>query len=214
MKLYSYVVDHDNGFAPNPYYGVCTLAHCKYGKGDKKNVVELANVGDWVVGTGGNSRKSAGNGKLLYAMRVDRKLTLQQYYKDPKFEKKKPKAGSYQQRKGDNLVKYENMTKRFVLISKKYFYFGDKAPIIPKRFRLHPIHPLEKKGPGFRSKFSDSFVNTFLGWLQRNHRAGILGIPHGYALEEARILDRDVCVGTEEETSHDIFPFKNRQSVC
>ncbi len=42
MKIFSYVVDHDNGFSPNPYYGVCTLAHCKFGKKGKKNVVELA----------------------------------------------------------------------------------------------------------------------------------------------------------------------------
>lgn len=72
MKLFSYVVDHDNGFAPNPYYGVCTLAHCKFGRKGYKNAVELAKVGDWVVGTGGKGKKSAGHGKLIYAMRKDR----------------------------------------------------------------------------------------------------------------------------------------------
>jgi hypothetical protein len=52
-KLFSYVVDHDNGFAPNPFGGLCTLAKCKYGTPAKRNVVELANEGDWVIGTGG-----------------------------------------------------------------------------------------------------------------------------------------------------------------
>ncbi|WP_202913488.1 hypothetical protein [Acuticoccus sediminis] len=27
MRLFSYVVEHDQGFAPNPFYGVCTLEH-------------------------------------------------------------------------------------------------------------------------------------------------------------------------------------------
>ena len=29
VRLYSYVFDHDYGFAPNPFHGVCTLATCK-----------------------------------------------------------------------------------------------------------------------------------------------------------------------------------------
>ncbi len=106
MKLFSYVVDHDNGFAPNPYYGVCTLAHCKFGANGKKNVVELAQKGDWVIGTGGRGKKSVGHGKLIYAMRVDEKLSLKQYYHDPRFQKKKRKKnGSYRQGQGDNLNK-------------------------------------------------------------------------------------------------------------
>jgi len=201
MTLYSYVVDHDNGFAPNPYYGVCTLAHCKYARGDRKNVVELAKVGDWVVGTGGNSRKTAGNGKLVYAMRVDERMTLKQYYADPRFEKKKPNDGSYQRRKGDNLPTAKHLTKRFVLISKYYFYFGEKALKIPKRFRIHPVHPLEKKGPGFRSKFSDKFVRSFTRWLQRNYRLRMLGKPHGYALERATWPSAYPCTVREEKSS-------------
>lgn len=27
--LFSYVVETDSGFAPNPFFGVCTLARCK-----------------------------------------------------------------------------------------------------------------------------------------------------------------------------------------
>ena len=29
MKIYSYIVKRDYGFAPNPFYGYCTLATCK-----------------------------------------------------------------------------------------------------------------------------------------------------------------------------------------
>ena len=28
-RIYSYVVRYDSGFAPNPFYGYCTLATCK-----------------------------------------------------------------------------------------------------------------------------------------------------------------------------------------
>jgi hypothetical protein len=41
--LFSYVVDHDLGFAPNPASGYCTLVHCKFeGKSGRRNIVELA----------------------------------------------------------------------------------------------------------------------------------------------------------------------------
>ena len=51
-RLYSYVVDHDHVFAPCPFDGFCTLAKCKYGT-KKRNIVEMAEVGDWIGGTGG-----------------------------------------------------------------------------------------------------------------------------------------------------------------
>lgn len=44
--LFSYIVDHDLGFAPNPFGGYCTLVRCKFGgKTGRRNVVELADVG-------------------------------------------------------------------------------------------------------------------------------------------------------------------------
>jgi hypothetical protein len=77
-KLYSYVVDHDHGFAPNPFGGFCTLVKCKYGS-KKCNIVEMAEEEDWIAGTGGVKAESAGHGKLIYAMRVDEKIPLADY---------------------------------------------------------------------------------------------------------------------------------------
>jgi hypothetical protein len=67
IKIFSYIVDHDEGREPNPYFGTCTLCRCKYSKkleathGQKgsRNIVELAKEGDWVIGTGGAGNKSA-----------------------------------------------------------------------------------------------------------------------------------------------------------
>jgi hypothetical protein len=85
-RLFSYVVEHDLGFSPNPFGGYCTLAHCKFRRSPRRrNVVELATKGDWVVGTGGASQKSSGHRTLIYAMKVTDKLTLQQYFSDERF---------------------------------------------------------------------------------------------------------------------------------
>jgi hypothetical protein len=86
-RLFSHVVEHDEGRSPNPYGRYCTLCHCKFSStGKKPNVVELASKGDWVVGTGGaNLRKSSGHGTIVYAMKVTDKLPLREYLSAGKF---------------------------------------------------------------------------------------------------------------------------------
>ena len=44
MNLYSYVITRDYGFAPNPFWNICTLATCK------PQIREHALKGDWVAG--------------------------------------------------------------------------------------------------------------------------------------------------------------------
>ncbi len=168
-KLFSYVVDHDEGHAPNPYFGICTLCRCKYRKKttSRKNVVERAVPGDWVIGTGGaNLKKSAGHGTLIYAMRVDEKLTRQQYFLDRHFHKKNPrKSGTYEQKVGDNIRPANRFERRkqSVLISRHFYYFGRNAIRIPKS----KFPRLEKSGPGFRYRdFDDAYIRRFLKWLK------------------------------------------------
>ena len=86
MTLFSYVVDHDLGFAPNPYLGYYTLVHFKFSEaGGRRNIVELAEVGDWILGTAGTGKQSAGHGKLIYVMRVDEKHTFDDFLADRRF---------------------------------------------------------------------------------------------------------------------------------
>lgn len=47
MYLYSYVITRDYGFAPNPFWNICSLATCK------PQIRERALKGDWVAGFGG-----------------------------------------------------------------------------------------------------------------------------------------------------------------
>jgi hypothetical protein len=194
VKLYSYVVDHDNGYAPNPYFEACTLCRCKFkcqkNKG-RKNIVELAKEGDWVIGTGGKGKRSAGHGKLIYAMRVGEKLTRWEYFTDSRFEKKKPvKNGTYEQKRGDNEEPWDNFEKheQSVLISQHFYYFGANAIDIPKRFRLEKPKGfrLEKKGPGFRSHFEPADILRFLEWLKRECKPGKHGKPCGKVVDELK----------------------------
>ena len=96
MRLFSYVVARDYGFAPNPFFGHCTLATCK------PKIRKAAVAGDWVVGTG--SRTSGREGFLVYAMRISEVMSFNDYWADPRFRRKKPNLrGSKKQAFGDNI---------------------------------------------------------------------------------------------------------------
>lgn len=176
MKAYSYVVEHDNGDAPNPYFDFCTLCRCKYRSQPtgRKNIVELADEGDWVIGTGGASDRSAGHGKLVYAMRVDEKVSRGEYFADSRFAKKKSvKGGTYEQTRGDNVCPSNDFERhdQFALISEHFYYFGASAILIPKKFEQ-----FEKKGPGFRYVDLAEF-GRFLEWLETKYKPGKQGEP-------------------------------------
>jgi hypothetical protein len=160
MRLYCYVVDHDTGRAPNPDHGVCTLVYCKYKRRGvkKRNVVELAKKGDWIVGVGGTSRKSCGRGKIIYIMRVDETLPYEKYRR--RFPQRLSRTGHGE----------------FTLISHTFLYYGrDAMPIneVPAARKLR----LGKTGRGFRSKFDERLVEQLESWVRKQPRLGKLGLP-------------------------------------
>jgi len=169
-RLFSYVVEHDLGLSPNPFGGYCTLAHCKFSRSHRGNVVELARIDDWVVGTGGASQRSSGHGTLIYAMKVTEKLTLQHYFSDERFRGR-----------ADNHSEDADRTDRFALISNDFFYFGANALPIPPHLLM-----LEKKGPGFRDKFDEPFITKFEEWLRRSSQPGVHGQPCGKRSADAQ----------------------------
>src|SRR5258708_34492950 len=81
-KVYSYAVARDFGFAPNPFYGWCTLATCK------PVIRRVARVGDFILGTG--SKQLDREGFVIYAMRVTEALTFNEYWSDKRFQTRKP----------------------------------------------------------------------------------------------------------------------------
>ena len=192
-KLYSYVVDRDYGFAPNPFHGYCTLATCKL------VVRRVAQVGDWIVGTGSAYRNRAGH--IVFAMCVSETMTFHQYWMDPRFRAKRPNLrGSLKQAFGDNIYHKEpgtglwlqedshhchedgtpnirnidNDTKTDrVLVGEDFTYWGRSGPRIPK----FDGTDICKKGPGHRSKFPDHVVLAFLEWLRSSEERGFSGRP-------------------------------------
>lgn len=90
MRLHSYVVARDYGFAPNPFFTICTLATCK------PKIRSTAAVGDWVIGTGSRQRNRQNH--VVYAMRVTEAMTFEQYWNDSRFQRKKPTLGAVRSR--------------------------------------------------------------------------------------------------------------------
>ena len=148
--LYIYVVDRDLGFAPNPFHGYCTLATCKPG------IRKGAGVDDWIMGVGGSRLKATG--RCVFLMKVTEILTFEEYWEDDRFKLKKPvRNGSPVMMVGDNIYHRESKVSSWiqedshhsnqdgsinlnnlrrdtkssnVLISRLFFYFGTKAPIV------------------------------------------------------------------------------------
>lgn len=194
-KIYSYIVAHDSGFAPNPFNGFCTLATCK------PDIRRLASLGDWIVGTGSSRKRVHLGGVLVYAMRVHETLCFAQYWNDSRFERKKPNLyGSYRAACGDNIyyplgngkwrqidsfhskrdgsphqdhIKRDTRINR-VLIGKDFVYFGANGYKIP--ISLEKIVP----PPGHRKhkKFKDQdIIIKFEDWLKSLHAKGYQGKP-------------------------------------
>ncbi len=181
--LFSYIVKTDSGFAPNPYGGICTLACCQ------PKIRQYANVGDWIIGTSFEPE----NGKLIYAMQVDRGLTFDLYWDFPEYECKKPSkdngcgdniyklgsAGALIQVKnlfhGEKHIKSDINVNR-VLISKTFYYFGKESVAIPKKFSSLVQSTQVHKRVRPTSK-SYNVVPGFVDWIQKNFKQGIHGEP-------------------------------------
>lgn len=111
-KIYSYVLRYDDGAAPNPFGGTCTLTICK------PDIRLAAREGHWVVGTGStNSRLKDGNiynfsKCIVYAMKVTNRLSLEEYDEHCKFKlrSKLPKWRSkkFSERMGDCVIDFQN----------------------------------------------------------------------------------------------------------
>jgi hypothetical protein len=185
MTLFTYIVTHDSGFAPNPYHGYCTLATCK------PKIRIRAKTGDWVAGAG--SVRTVGHDRLVYAMKVAEVIPIERYAADPRFKSKKPIMGTdLILAAGDNLYEREgdrwrrlpshhhasdkamlhDLGGQNVLIAETFWYFGRRAPKIPKRYAA-----LIPNGRADRCRFPDPLVTDFTAWLRRTFVPGIQGEP-------------------------------------
>lgn len=174
-RIYSYVMTHDYGFAPNPFGGICTLATCK------PVIRRSAREGDWLVGTGSSTKGLAK--RIIYAAQIDTICTIAEYGANPAYEFKRPiVSGTSEQRCGDNIyfldangewVQRESghhcsehvdhdLSGLNVLIARQFWYFGSTPQLLPD-----PLLEIVKKGPGHKIEASPHVVVTLEQWLSQ-----------------------------------------------
>ncbi len=199
MRLHSYVVRRDFGFAPNPFFGICTLATCK------PKIRGVAQIGDWVMGTG--SKTNGREKHVTYAMRVTETMTFEQYWADPRFQQKKPNLrGSKKQAFGDNIysrnpgsrkwcqldshhslkdgspnpsnVKADTGTNR-ILFSEDFVYWGGSGPELPHEFLSYgPRHKSICAVYGHKNDdIPPVVVEKWVAWIRSLSETGYCGEP-------------------------------------
>ena len=196
MKLYTYVVQHDFAFAPNPFYGYCTLATCK------PDIRRVAPIGSYIVGTGCAARRRRGH--LVYYMKVSEALTFDAYWNDERFREKRPFLNGNRMRAfGDNIyhrktvgngwiqessyhslhsgkanpvnVTTDTRTDR-VLIGTEFAYWGGAGPVIPDQFRAYEDGDI-CAARGHRVNFPEGLPVSFMAWVQGLGCQGVVGRP-------------------------------------
>lgn len=195
MKVYSYVISRDFGFAPNPFYGICTLATCK------PLIRKHCCVGDYVIGISPLD-KGRGN-KLVMLMRVTEVTTFDEYWSNPRFECKKPVMnGSLMKLYGDNIyhhdeqgnwiqedshhtnadgtpnpknLKRDTGTTDRVLISADYYYLGKNCIALP------PALLEEIKVRRNHRRVNEAIIPDLIDFVESNcPEKGYLGEPHKF----------------------------------
>lgn len=192
MNVYIYVVTRDYGFAPNPFYGICTLATCKPG------IRKSAQIGDWVFGIGS---KTTHENKIIYLMKVTEKITFDEYWAGENYQNKKPyMLGSLKKMYGDNIYHFDKVKEEWiqenshhsnedgavnehnlrkdtksnnVLISNEFYYFGSSAIEIPLKYQADVYLSTR----GYRKIEADNNISSFLVWVSENFKLGYNADP-------------------------------------
>lgn len=189
IKLFSYCIPIDNGSAPNPFHGVCTLAICK------PKIRSTAKIGDWIVGTG--SKEFNLEGKVVYAMKVTQRMTFQDYdsYCRTELQGKIPnwRTSNFVDKIGDCIYDYStgksliirkgvhneknmitDLNGKYVLLSNQFYYFGDRA----KYHELpESLLPIVHQYPSHKSDCNEPYVKNFIKWICKFKKNNLYGEP-------------------------------------
>jgi Nucleotide modification associated domain 2 len=219
-KIYSYVLRIDDGAAPNPFWGVCTLVICK------PAIRRTAEVGDWVIGTGSkNTKLKDGNiydlsDSIVYAMKIEEIKTLKQYdkyckdsltHKIPQWE-----AKDWQLRVGDCVYDYSQKYKPAIrksvhnedsrkkdlggenaLLSEHFYYFGEEPRILPTNLK-----DLIKKNQGHKKIENTDLVEKFEKWISQFEKNRLYAEPQMKWLFDKK-TDKDILACAKERSEDD-----------
>ncbi|MBC6720512.1 hypothetical protein [Treponema sp. Marseille-Q4130] len=203
MKLYTYVITRDFGFAPNPFYGCCTLATCK------PRIRKAAIIGDWIVGFGSFAQDSKLKNRIIFAMQVEGKMTFDEYWNSEQFLQKHPYLqGSLKQCYGDNIYhkingkyvqenshhsykdgneniynKKRDLSCEYVVYGHTFWYWGKDAILCDVKYRR--FAPECRSHRVFDST-NDIRVGKFVEWIKSQGDCGIYGFPKEFSDEFKR----------------------------
>ena len=201
MRLFSYKMTHDTGFAPNPFHEILTLATCKPG------IRKTKRKGDWIAGFSSNALTSlAGdNGinidpdALIYLGKVSKRITMADYYKEYKAKIPRANMDSLIARAGDNIYKplckspknlsdfeqivndnhghdekNHDLSCGNVLIFDEFYYLGRKGKTIPVDIEISK--PAGPTPYGYKTT-DENIISKFIGWIKSEFDPGLNGMP-------------------------------------
>lgn len=177
-RLFTYTIPIDDGAAPNPFHGLCTLAICKPG------IRRVARVNDWIAGLGSVNAPSGDlSRRLVYAMRIEEVLSLKKYDEraPERWPHRIPNTQSLDlaERLGDCIYDFSksqpvqrsgvhgpdnigtDLNGRNVLISTDFYYFGNKAIPIPGH-----LDSICHQTQGHRSDSNAPYFDEFVKWIR------------------------------------------------
>ena len=220
--LYSYVLRYDDGAAPNPFWGICTLTICKPG------IRRTAMPGDWVIGTGSvNARCNDGrihdlSGQLVYAMKVTERMSFPEYDQHCRehLPDKLPvkQHADWRRRVGDCIYYYSrgrvpamrpgphnednratDLSGQHALLSTHFYYFGEQPISLPGY-----LLPIVKERQGYKKITLPNTIRAFEEWIADFPLNVLSGEPqlkhrHDGEPDDAQLAQCGICHRIEDE---------------
>lgn len=211
MRIVSYKLVVDSGFAPNPFGSTLTLATCK------PDIRKNRKVGDWIAGftSKGLAEDNIGSERLIYLMRIGEKILLRDYFHDSRFQEKIPVRGTNDQiaAVGDNIYSplisnaefpddFRQLTNpnhsdhdiqrdvngKYVLIADEFYYFGRSALQLPDEIR--PSVPLSQTR--FGQLTQSPRAERLVDYIRNGFSMGRIGNPHHWYEESDEICPETI----------------------
>lgn len=229
-RLYSYVLRFDDGAAPNPFWGTCTLTICK------PAIRRTARIGDWVIGTGSkNSKINDGNtydlsDNVVYAMKITDKKSLADYdqFCRENLQDKIPKwfDPDWRKRIGDCIYDYHNGTEptmrkgvhnetnrerdlsgQSALLSNHFYYFGEEPRPLPDNLK-----PIIKKNQGHLKIEKTDLIDKFEKWISQFDKNRIYADPQLRHEFDRKPSDDQIskCSTRDKDEDND----ENEETIC
>jgi len=179
-KIFRYVVRYDEGSAPRPFGGWCSLTICK------PRIRASAKPGDRII-----CFRSRSPGRVAYVMQVEEVIPLDEYWNDPRFLDRQPGFSPvpdniHRQTDNGGLQQVANQVHgtadaatdiscKNSLAARRFWYFGGSSPDISTDL-VHLVHA--HIGEAISAHRRPGDVQQLEQWLA-SWPQGLIGLPLG-----------------------------------